>query len=172
MPKKEESVRAPTVMRLRSDETNDLFALYASLHEIDRAKSSLEKRLRSIPGAWRDISLLRSVLSKLVDRILETVPPEKLVSISRNMRCMTYRVYLSRPVTIPHDEVLVDGEDLEVLTRYAHGYTCVGCDKDCNKCELGKALDHVMIQCRGYHESWSWIDCDRDYDDKDVMRVD
>lgn len=167
----EKKARAPTVQRLRADETNDLFALYASLHEIDRAKQDMEKRLRSIPGGWRDVSLVRSVLSKLIDRILETVPTDKLLSLSRNMKCMSYRVYFARPVTLPHDQVIVDGDDLATLTRYAHEYSCTACDNDCNKCELGKALDHIMIQSRGHNESWSWIDCDRDYEDKDAMPI-
>lgn len=168
----DKKARAPAPLRLRSSETDALFALYASLQEIDHAKSEMEKRLRSIPGGWRDISLIRSVLSKLIDRILETVPLEKLVSLNRNMRHMTYRVYFAPPVTIPPDEVIVKGDDLAVLIRYAHSFSCTACDNDCNKCALGKALDHTMVQSRGCHESWSWIDCDREYEEKDVMRLD
>lgn len=162
----------PPISRLRADETNVLFALYASLQEIDNAKRDMEKRLRTIPGAWRDISLLRSVLSKLLDRIFETIPTEKLLSLHKNMKHMSYRIYFARPVTSDPDDVIVSGEDMEVLTRYAHDYGCTACDRDCNKCDLGKALDHTMIQTRGYNESWSWIDCERDYDDKDVMPLD
>ena len=168
----EKKARSPTITRLRADETDSVFALYACLQEIDKAKKSMEKRFRTIPGGWRDISMLRSVLSKLIDRILETVPSDKLVSLSKNMRYMSYRVYFVRPVTLPHDEVVVTGDDLATLTQYAHEYSCTACDKDCNKCELGKALDHVMIQCRKHNESWSWIDCTRDYDEKDAMPLD
>lgn len=160
-------------MRLRASETNALFTLYASLQEIDHAKDEMEKRLRAIPYGWRDISLIRSVLSKLIDQILETVPIEKLVSLSRNMRCMSYRVYFAPPVTAPPpDEVIVKAEDLAALAKYAHECTCIACDKNCNKCELGAALDHTLIQSRRRNESWSWIDCDQDYEDKDAIRLD
>ena len=70
MPDEDKKARAPT-MRLRASETDSLFALYASLQEIDHAKGDMEKRIRSVPGGWRDISLIRAVLSKLIDRILE-----------------------------------------------------------------------------------------------------
>ena len=171
MPDEDKKARAPT-MRLRASETDSLFALYASLQEIDHAKGDMEKRIRSVPGGWRDISLIRAVLSKLIDRILETIPLEKLLALQRNMKCMSYRIYLAKPVTLPKEEVIVKGEDLATLARYAHDYSCTACDKDCNKCELGAALDHTMIQSRGHNESWSWIDCDRDYEDKDVIRLD
>ncbi len=168
----EEKARSLAVTRLRADETSSLLALYASLQEIDTAKENMEKRLRTIPGGWRDISLVRTVLSKLIDRLLGTVPIEKLQSISRNMRCMTYRIHFVRPVTLPPDEAIVNGDDLETLIRCAHNFYCVACDKDCNKCNLGKALDHTMIQCRKHNESWSWIDCETDYDDEDVIHFD
>ena len=168
----EKKARSPTITRLRADETDSVFALSACLQEIDKAKQSMEKRLKTIPGGWRDIALVRSVLSKLIDRILETVPSDKLVSLSKNMRYMSYRVFFARPVILPRDEVVVVGEDLEVLTRYAHEYSCLACDNDCNKCELGKALDHTMIQCRKHNESWSWIDCTKDYSERDAMPLD
>ena len=202
MPDEDKKARAPT-MRLRASETDSLFALYASLQEIDHAKGDMEKRIRSVPGGWRDISLIRAVLSKLIDRILEKarpvrtgsgctcaglthreasvllaceipekIPLEKLLALQRNMKCMSYRIYLAKPVTLPKEDVIVKGEDLATLARYAHDYSCTACDKDCNKCELGAALDHTMIQSRGHNESWSWIDCDRDYEDKDVIRLD
>ena len=109
---------------------------------------------------------------EVIDRILETIPLEKLLALQRNMKCMSYRIYLAKPVTLPKEDVIVKGEDLATLARYAHDYSCTACDKDCNKCELGAALDHTMIQSRGHNESWSWIDCDRDYEDKDVIRLD
>lgn len=169
----EKKARAPTErVRLYAAETDSVFALIASQMELEKAKRVMERRLRTIPGAWRDISLLCAVLSKLIDKILETVPIDKLQQLQRNMKYMSYRVYMAKPVTIPKDEVVVSGEDMEVLTRYAHEYSCIACDKDCNKCELGKALDHTMIQSRKRNESWSWINGTEDYTDSDAMQVD
>ena len=158
-------------MRLRSEETNDLFALCASLDQFDRAQTDMQKRLSAIPYGKRDMAMLQSVLSKLIDRIIDTIPTDKRDSLMRNMRRMCYRIYLSRPAAIPPEEVILSGTDMEVLTRYAHGYACLGCDNDCNKCELGKALDHVMIQCRGHNESWSLIDCKNELSDTNAVSV-
>ena len=58
----EKKARSPTITRLRADETDSVFALSACLQEIDKAKQSMEKRLKTIPGGWRDIALVRSVL--------------------------------------------------------------------------------------------------------------
>ena len=171
MPDDEKKTRAPTLLRLRAAETTVLFAFYASLHEIDRAKKEMEKRIRLIPNGWRDINLIQSVLTRLVDQIRKTIPPDKLSSLDRNGKRMTYRVHFTPPVTLPPDELIIKGDDLDTLVRYAHDYSCTACDKDCNKCTLGKALDHTMIQCRGRNESWSWIDCGQDYEEKNAIQM-
>ena len=160
-----------TRMRLRSDETESMFALFAGLQELEKAMASMERRLRSIPNGWRDIRMLWSVQTKLIDKLMLTVPPEKLSSLKRNLRHMCYRIYMYHPVDVPDDEVVVADDDLKALTEYAHGYACLACENNCNTCKLGKALDHVMIQTRKYDERWSWIDCETDYTDAQAIPV-
>ena len=158
--------KAPEVSRLRADEMDNLLALYASLQEMETAKRVMEARLRSIPGGWRDISMIRSVLSRLIEQLMKTIPSDKLLSLSRNVKHMSYRVYLAHPVTKPREEVIVGGNDLHTLVEKAHAWNCTLCEQDCNKCELGQALDHVMIQCRGRRESWADIRIRDDWTDE------
>ena len=69
------------ISRLRSDEANDLFALFAALQEFEKAKDHMRQRLKAIPGGMRDMSMLYTVLSKLVGKIVQTIPPEKRLSL-------------------------------------------------------------------------------------------
>lgn len=48
-------------------------------------------------------------------------------------------------------------ENLDVLISAAHEY-CKMCDKNCDKCKLGKALDGMIGNERQKGESWSMID--------------
>ena len=155
--------RSPTVQRLRGAELESLFALLAGMKEIQAAKESMENRFRSIPGGYRDISMIYAVLSKLIDKLLETVPDDKRQSLRRNAKYMVYRVYPAKPVSLPGDEAVVYAKDLSVLAKTAHDYACTACDNDCNKCEIGQALDRIMVQCRARKESWSDIDGIGDY---------
>lgn len=156
----DKKARAPTITRLHSAEVNGMYMLYAAWHDFSQIKQMLEKRLRTIPGGWRDFSLVVSVMSKLIDKLLQTIPQDKLISMSRNMKHMSYRVYLVRPVTPPEDEIVVDADDLAALAKYSHQYACLACNGNCDKCSLGKALDHTMVQSRERGESWAWISCD------------
>ena len=158
-------------LRLRAEEMDDLFALHASLDQFARARADMEKRLKLIPNGKRDMAMIMAVLDKLIDKIMKTIPPEKHSTLKRNMRRMCYQIYLAHPAVRHPEEIILSGPDLEVLTRYSHGYACLGCDKDCNKCELGKALDHVMIQCRRHNESWSLIDCKQQLTDMNAISV-
>ena len=160
-----------TTLRLRAEEVDDLFALHACLDQFDRARADMEKRPNLIPNGKRDMAMITAVLDKLIDKIMDTIPPEKRDSLKRNMRRMCYQIYLAHPAVRHPEEIILTGPDLEVLTRYSHSYACLGCDKDCNKCELGKALDHAMIQCRRHNESWSLIDCKQQLTDTNAISI-
>ena len=161
--------RAPATARLRAEESDSLCGIYAAFSELERAKGTLDKRLDLVPNGKRDLGLAKATLLRLMERIMKTVPPDKLMSLRRNMKYMRYRVYPVPPAAMPEDETIMSASDLAVLTRYAHKYACVACDRDCNQCELGKALDHTLVQCRGPKESWTWIDPTKDYTDNDAM---
>lgn len=166
----ETAKKSPPLMRLRSEETDYIYSLYAALQEIDNAKRDMERRFRAIPGGWRDISMLSAVLTRLMEKVIATIPPEKRMALHRNARHMTYRVYLVPPVTgLPPDEVVVKGDDLNALLKTAHSWNCFACDKNCNQCDLGKAFDHVMIQCRKRNESWAQIDMEADTKEDDLQ---
>ncbi len=155
------------ISRLHSDEVNSLFAMFAALQEFNAAKETMQRRLRSIPGGTRDIAMLHSVLGKLIDKVIETIPVEKRVSLARNMKHMSYKVYLVTPInSTGKNEIIVDEEVLRTLIDVSHYWQCGACDNDCNKCALGKALDKAMIQCRGRNESWSEIDMHEEYTDE------
>ena len=157
------------IERLHSDEAASLFGLFAASQEIKSAMERLEKRIKLIPDALEDLSTVHAKLDTLLQRLLETIPTEKLLALKRNMQHMAFRVYMVKPVSVPRDVSLIDVDDLTTIIRSAHDFRCIACDSDCNRCDLGKALDRTMVQTRKKNESWSYVDIDKEYDEKDVV---
>lgn len=169
MPSTQDQPRNPVTLRLKAEECDCICAVFASLTELEKAETVLSKRLQYVENGKQDLSTLMDSLQSLVKRILATVPADKLVSLRKNMKYMHYRVYPVKPVSLPEDETVVLATDISTITRYAHQYACIACNDDCNTCDLGRALDRTLIQCRSPNERWTWIDPSKDYTDQDAM---
>lgn len=149
----------PPTIHARKAEIEEIFAFFAVLQEIGKAKTDMRTRLKAVTNGWRDIRMIETVLTNLIDRLLVTLPGEKLLSIKRVLPHMSYRIYFNRSV-VSHDDddaTVISMDDLDELVKAAHGYRCVCCDENCNRCALGKALDHVLVRHRGRDESWSYL---------------
>lgn len=120
----------------------------------------MEKRIRAIPHGLRDIRMIRSVSEKLCQSLLDTLPPEKCESVLENGKRMIYDIHFNQFASDSptHGFALVNGNDLETLIHAVHDYHCFGCGKKCGSCDIGKAFDHIMVQCRKSNESWEFID--------------
>ena len=57
------------VMRARKDEIDSFIAMVCALSKFAEAQETMNKRMHSIPGGWRDMRMICSVLSKLIDHI-------------------------------------------------------------------------------------------------------
>jgi len=153
--------------RLRAHEVDAIFGMYAALHELEAFEEAAPGRIP--PGDTR-LEQCHDLIEGLLYDVLLTVPQDKLEQLRRQLHHMRYRVYLAPPVSVPDDQILVTGADMITLAEYAHEYSCTACEQNCNQCRLGKALDAIMIQCRGKGESWSFIDPAKEYTEKDVIR--
>lgn len=147
--------------RVRECKLNDLFKLYASWDAVEKVQedSFLVNRLKSIPNGWRDLRMLRAMLEKLINAIMWTIPHEKVKGVARTANRMRYSVTQGKAVTRPNDnqEQIVSARELDALVDAAHENKCRLCDNDCNRCELGKALDNLVAEDRN-GRSWSMID--------------
>lgn len=60
--------------------------LFGVVSTFNNCAGELDKRVRSIPGAYRDYRMIQSVAEKLVRKLLTTVPKNKLVQISKELK--------------------------------------------------------------------------------------
>ena len=91
--------------------------------------------------AWRDIRLLISLVTRLQDQLLATVPPKRQAYYDRLATAGVYRVEMPGPVD--HRYVWADAEDLAALTEAAMLTECAMCvreGKELRECRLRQAL--------------------------------
>lgn len=117
-----------------------LCCLMGAVNMLKKNKETLEDRLRLVKGGWRDIQLVTSVCDKLFEKILDTVPIKKLLSIQREMRYMVCETKLgsaSRPQD--EDDIFITNTALKKMVNRAICMDCTFCEKtkqECKKCEL------------------------------------
>lgn len=145
-------------IRMRQGELDGLFALFATLQEIESIKADMQQRLKAIPNGYRDIRLVEATLTRLVESLVATVPAEKLKSIKQMLPRMKYKVYFNGSVSQMQDNATaIDAKDLDLLCRRVHDSYCFLCDDKCGQCKygIGKVFDHVMTIDREKGGSWS-----------------
>ena len=129
------------VVRANSKDLDRIFALFAAAQEVRMAEEQMENRFRAIPGGWRDLRLIRTLLDKLT-----TLQVETLVSLRRMLPRMKFRVVGGTEATrVQEDEVILAMRDMDMLVHFAHEGNCKLClNPDCRACPLGKTLDSVL----------------------------
>lgn len=143
-------------MRMRQGEMDGLFAMFAALQEFDGVKTDMRDRLKAIPNGYRDLRLAEATLSRLLARIVETIPAEKKRAIRRMLPSMKYKVYYNALVShMDEDATAINAHDLVLLCQLVQGFYCFLCEEDCNHCKHGiaKVFDRVFKVDR--EKSWA-----------------
>lgn len=126
-------------------EYQGLRSLFGSKNSLEINWTELTKRVKSIPNGYRDLRMLMSVTDKLLYKILETIPTERLKTIKKELDLTYCKVELASPMTkIDSAMVVVDEGPLYRLISEAVKYHCIGCDmthKDAKrKCQFYKDI--------------------------------
>lgn len=145
-------------MRARSGETNWLFALMASVKTMEQVDESLGPRLDAIAGR-QELREIAKDATRLTNDLVMTWPQEKRKTLRNQARYLYYQINVGIPAGQDKTCTAIDVHQLGVILKYAHD-TCKLCvnPERCNRCELGKAFDRCVPECRGKKDSWADID--------------
>ena len=144
----EQKAKVP-VIRANKEDIGIVFGMLAACQELEKAEERMYKRVKSIPNGWRDLRLVKTVISRLVDDLLVTFPPEKLLSMQRMLPHMRYKVMFGAQASqIGKDECIITTDKLNVLAMAAHDKCKICFDGKCERCELGKAFDGIYCKDR------------------------
>lgn len=138
MLKADENGKYPLKMR----EYGSLLTLFGMSVLLDGDK--LKERLQTIPNGWRDMRLIVSLLDKVKDELLSTVPDKKLRAIQTELRHSVCELKINPPTVHSSGCVYVNQEALVKLADRAIDTECILCEKsskECLKCELYNAIN-------------------------------
>ena len=142
----------------RGYEINGVVGLFAALGAMELVEENISGRLKAVKNGMRDYRGAASALWRSLQRLLASMPDEKVESLMRMKDHLGFRTYLNRQVEQSEEGLCVlRMDDLEVLISASHEL-CKMCDRDCDACRLGKALDRVEPDSREKGKSWSMMD--------------
>lgn len=140
-------------------EMDAFYKLSAMRNTLGMAKEDLKGRASMIPGGWRDLCACSAITGKLVNHMLLTFEEQKRPYIVRQMENSRIRVLFAREASHDPETVIMDVEDLAVLTYYGyeHCKVCMGNPDECSRCQLGNVLDKCSFVSRGNRAWWEVI---------------
>lgn len=147
------------VIRGNGYDLEQIRGCYAAWKQLELLEKAQERRIRAIPGGWRDLKLCRTLLKKLADNMVRTLQQEKRDVLARTTGRMYFKVWCGpEAISVTPDEVILLQKELTTLVESAHEGMCKMClQTNCRACKLGKTLDSVLSMDRGDRQ-WSMID--------------
>lgn len=116
----------------------------------DSQGSELKKRLKLIPGGWRDARMLMAVSERLLRKVCETIPIKKLAMIQKELNSTTCEIVVKNTISPTKKEAFtyVEEETLERVTSLAMEMNCMFCEKcgkDARNCQLRKDIERLYM---------------------------
>lgn len=146
------------VIRVGQDDLKMILAVFACGHGLANCARMGERRFRAIPNGWRDLRLAQTIVDRLANDLVMTVPPEKLNGLKRMSRFMKFRVsYGPEASQMGRDECVINEQELNALVASAHDRCALCYGVACEQCELGRALDSILTYDRD-GRSWANVD--------------
>ena len=83
--------------RLTASEREKFLWLTMAGEVLVQVRDGLAPRLALIPGGKRDAAMLESVITKLMEKLIDTVPLEQLFTLRRNLQMCNFQIGVRRP---------------------------------------------------------------------------
>lgn len=137
--------------RLTADERYQMMSLGVAGQILANAVKRAEKRVRMVPGGWRDLKLVEAKLKTLLEKIMDTMPTEQIRAYAHSLHDADFTVGVRCRAV--NNEALRESEhamyvSLSSLSALgdAAQEKCMMCGLDKAgqaKCPLRKALDEL-----------------------------
>ena len=126
------------------------------MNTVVEAEENLEKRVRLIPGGWRDLRMIHTKLRNLLKCTLCTFEEEKQKSINLHSEYIRLRTTFGPEASKDPESMLLPMDDLGVLI-FAASQECrlrMCPQAECARCQLGKVLDRCSFVTRCDRAWW------------------
>ena len=128
-------------------EYQSLRSLFGAKNALEQTHNQLERRVRTIPGGWRDFRLLMTLVDKLLGAVLRTIPQKKLLQIRAELSRTVCEIKVQGVAgNLSDDKLLrmVPQGALETVVNESMSMKCFACERcDYKRCELFKAIESL-----------------------------
>ena len=139
----------PATKRLTASERESLVRMNVALEILTQEPASLADRSSMIPGAKRDLAMMASKVTKLMEAYARTIPMEQLSTYMNSLKLASYVVGVKRPGGQYREDknygLWLPNEVINGLLAGCHDH-CMMCDMDKSErkcCSLRKTLDVI-----------------------------
>lgn len=120
--------------------------LFGMVSSFNKCAGDLEKRVKTVPGAWRDYRLLMVLSEKLMQKVLDTIPKKKLLQIRRDLSHTTCEIKVGMDVSGRRAEgfCYVPDDALVNTVERVINWECLFCEKrgsSVKQCPIRKDLE-------------------------------
>lgn len=118
---------------------------------VTKANEVLKKRAQAVPGTWRDMRMCESVLGRISDALLQTVPSDRLAKLAAELKHTTVYLQTTKDTTGNAYRAGMMYVSRDAVFRFvwrAVNQECLFCELDekgQKKCRLKKDLDAVFL---------------------------
>ena len=135
--------------RLTASERESLVRLNVALEILTNEPAGLETRSALIPGAKRDLAMMKAKIGKLMGEYVLTIPPEQYKTYINALKMATYAIGVKRPGGQQRNDkdygLWLPNEVINGLLEGCHDH-CMMCSLDRdgrNRCPFRKTLDAI-----------------------------
>lgn len=137
---------------LSGNEYAALQALFCVISTFAETSPRLEKRAKKArPGTWRDIRMIQSAAARVLDNLLETIPPEKLAHVRADIQHTKLYIRIepdwAAPTVSTKGFSYTPTQTLNDLLNYLVGNECMFCTKsakEARKCIHRKTIEDAL----------------------------
>jgi len=133
---------------MNADEQYDLKCLLAASSICERI--GLERRFAKVKNGPRNWMYAKKHIKTLLEGVMDQIPTEQLMSLSKNLDSISFTVGIKKPITQSDKDfgLWLSYDAINALMESAHD-TCMMCSKtgkEQQSCPLRKGLDELPVQ--------------------------
>lgn len=135
--------------RLTATERESLVRMNVALEILSVEPEILAQRSAMIPGAKRDLAMMRTKIGNLMGKYVLTIPPEQYRTYINSLKMASYAIGVKRPGGTARDDknygLWLPNEVINGLVEGCHDH-CMMCSLDRaerNCCSFRKTLDAI-----------------------------
>ena len=143
---------AEVTKKLSGREYSAILSLFSAVSHYTELYPMLRKRAEMVPGTTELMEQVSEGTSEVIDRILGTVPPEKLRQLQADIKHVKLYIKVEPPGCVPTIDMTsysyVPTKALNALLAHVMENECLVCDKtpeEARKCEYRRLIEKTLV---------------------------